>query len=303
VTLPLPHRPRRLVYLGTPHIAVAPLAALVANGYEVALVVTRTDARRGRGSEVSPSPVKAAAQALGIPVSHAVDDVLSVGAEMGVVVAFGRLIRPHVLATLPMVNLHFSLLPRWRGAAPVERALLAGDATTGVCLMDVAEELDAGDVFGRVEVPITPHDTLDTLRTTLVEAGSELLLEQLRDGFGVPEPQQGEVTYAQKVKPEDLHLDLTGPAARAPGVVAVGGAWTTLPGKRLKIWEVAPGDPALAPAAPGSLRRGEGLHGPQVAVGDGWLQLVQVQPEGKARLAAADWWNGVQPGPDDRLGS
>jgi methionyl-tRNA formyltransferase len=114
-----------LVYLGTPAIAVPPLEALVAGGHDVALVVTGADKRRGRGNETSPSPVKEAAMRLGIPVSHAVDDVLSVGAELGVVVAFGRLIKPHVLAELPMVNLHFSLLPRWRGAAPVERALLA----------------------------------------------------------------------------------------------------------------------------------------------------------------------------------
>lgn len=303
MTLPLPHRPRRLVYLGTPHLAVPTLAALVANGYEIALVVTRKDARRGRGSELSPSPVKAAAQALGLPVSHAVDDVLSVGADLGVVVAFGRLIRTNVLDVLPMVNLHFSLLPRWRGAAPVERALLAGDARTGVCLMDVAEELDAGDVFGRVEVPIAADDTLDTLRTSLVEAGTDMLLEQLRDGFGPPEPQEGEITYAHKVTPEDLHLDFAARAAVVSGVVAVGGAWTTFRSKRLKLWEVAPGDPTRPPEPAGSLHRPEGLYGPQVAVGDGWLQLVQVQPEGKARLAAAAWWNGAQPAANDRFGS
>ncbi len=111
----------RLAFLGTPEIAVPPLEALVADGHDVALVVTRPDRRRGRGADTSPSPVAMAATALGLDVSHDVDDVLGVDAELGVVVAFGQLIKPHVLARLPMVNLHFSLLPRWRGAAPVER--------------------------------------------------------------------------------------------------------------------------------------------------------------------------------------
>ena len=118
-------------------MAVPPLESLVAAGHEVALVVTGIDKRRGRGSDISPSAVKAAALNLGLPVSHDVDDVLAVGADLGVVVAFGSIIKPHVLAAVPMVNLHFSLLPRWRGAAPVERALLAGDEFTGVCVMIV----------------------------------------------------------------------------------------------------------------------------------------------------------------------
>ena len=138
--------PRRLVYFGTPEMAVAPLEALVHAGFEVAAVVTRVDKRRGRGSDLLPSPVKRAAIALGLPVFHQVDDVLALGADLGVVVAFGQLIKPHALAALPMVNLHFSLLPRWRGAAPVERALLAGDDVTGVCLMQLDEGLDTGPI-------------------------------------------------------------------------------------------------------------------------------------------------------------
>jgi Formyl transferase len=122
----VPTYPKRLVYLGTPALAAEPLRALVHAGFDVALVVTRVDKRRGRGSDLAPSPVKAAAIELGLPVSHNVDDVLMVGADLGVVVAFGQLIKPHILEAFPMVNLHFSLLPRWRGAAPMERALLAG---------------------------------------------------------------------------------------------------------------------------------------------------------------------------------
>ena len=115
---------RRLVYLGTPDIAVQPLRALHEAGHDIALVVSQPDRRRGRGAAVSASPVKAAALELGLPVTERIDEVIDAGAELGVVVAYGRLIRPPVLAAVPMVNMHFSLLPRWRGAAPVERAML-----------------------------------------------------------------------------------------------------------------------------------------------------------------------------------
>src|SRR6476659_8865028 len=149
---PIPVWPRRLVYLGTPATAVPPLQALVTSGWDVALVVTGADTRRGRGSATSPSPVKAAALELGLPVAHRVEEVLDAGADLGVVVAFGRLIRRPVLERLGFVNLHFSLLPRWRGAAPVERARLAGDAETGVCLMQLEEGLDTGPVFAHRRV-------------------------------------------------------------------------------------------------------------------------------------------------------
>ncbi|MFZ9165918.1 MAG: methionyl-tRNA formyltransferase, partial [Ilumatobacteraceae bacterium] len=139
----------RVVFLGTPEIAVPYLEALVAGGLKVELVVTRPDVRRGRGNEVSASPVKIAAQKLNLPVSHDASDVLKVAIDqknlVGVVVAFGELISEEVLAQIPMVNVHFSLLPRWRGAAPVERAILAGDDATGVCIMRVVEKLDEGE--------------------------------------------------------------------------------------------------------------------------------------------------------------
>jgi methionyl-tRNA formyltransferase len=121
-----------LAFLGTPEVAAGTLRALAAAGYEVAVVVTRPDTRRGRGNDASPSPVKVAAGQLGLPVVHKAADVVGTGAELGVVVAYGRIIKPEVLAAVPMVNVHFSLLPRWRGAAPVERAILAGDTETGV---------------------------------------------------------------------------------------------------------------------------------------------------------------------------
>lgn len=259
----------RLAYLGTPPMAVPPLEALVAAGHDVVLVVTGVDKRRGRGNELSPSPVKAAALRLGIPVSHTVDDVLAAGADLGVVVAFGRIIKPHVLAELPMVNLHFSLLPRWRGAAPVERALLAGDDTTGVCVMAVEEGLDTGGVYARVEVPIGPTTTADELRAELVEVGTRLLVDTLAAGLGEPVPQTGEPTYAAKIDPAELRIDWTRPGAEIDRLVRLGGAWTTFRGARTKIHAAELVDGALVPTV--------------------------VQPEGKARMAYDAWRNGARP--------
>src|SRR5580704_18592186 len=154
----------RLAYLGTPQLAVPPLRALVDAGHDVVLCVTRPDRRRGRGGQTTPSPVKAAADERGIAVSHDMDDLAAARVELAVVVAFGRIIPARLLHELTMVNLHFSLLPRWRGAAPVERAILAGDEETGVCLMKVEEGLDSGPVYSRRTVPIDDEVTLDALR-------------------------------------------------------------------------------------------------------------------------------------------
>ena len=180
-----------------------------------------------------PSPVKAAALDLGVPVTERVDDVIDAGADLGVVVAYGRLIRPHVLAAVPMVNMHFSLLPRWRGAAPVERAILAGDTVTGVCIMEVADELDAGGVYAVADVPIGDTTTADQLRTRLVDVGTRLLLDVVDGDLPEPTPQSGEVTYAEKLRPEEWRLDWTAPAVTLSRWVRAGHAWTTFRGKRL----------------------------------------------------------------------
>ena len=161
----------RLVFLGTPEAAVEPLRTLVHAGHDVALVVTRADKRRGRGSALVPSPVKRAATDLGLTVADSLDDVVGVGAELGVVVAYGRIIPVAVLDRLPMVNLHFSLLPRWRGAAPVERAILEDDAETGVCLMAVEAGLDTGPIYAEVATSIEQDETADELRSRLVLLG------------------------------------------------------------------------------------------------------------------------------------
>jgi methionyl-tRNA formyltransferase len=286
---PAPTHPRRLVFLGTPEFATAPLRALVDAGWEIALVVSQPDKRRGRGGGLMPSPVKRAALDLGLTVSDRVDDVLDTGADLGVAAAFGRLIKPHVLERLPLVNLHFSLLPRWRGAAPVERAILAGDERTGVDLMAIEEGLDTGGVYARSEVAIGPDETADELRKRLAALGTELLLANLRDGLPEPKPQQGEPTYAKKIDPAELEIDWGRPAIEIHRLVRIGGAWTTHEGHRLKVWRTA-----LIPAAPGDVA---------VPAGDGPIQLVEVQPEGRRRMPARDWANGVHWRPGDRVGT
>ena len=165
----------RLAFLGTPEAAVPPLRALVEDGHDVAVVITQPDRKRGRGGALVPSPVKAAALELGLPVEHNVDAVLGKGIELGVVVAFGKLVKAHVLDDVPMVNIHFSLLPRWRGAAPLERAILAGDEETGVCLMALDVGLDTGPVYECERLTIGPEETADELRARLVEAGTAML--------------------------------------------------------------------------------------------------------------------------------
>ena len=274
---------RRLVYLGTPAMAVPPLQALVAAGHEVVLVVTRTDKRRGRGGELSPSPVKAAALELGLPVSHDLDDVARCGAELGVVVAYGRIIPATLLTSLPMINLHFSLLPRWRGAAPVERAILAGDASTGVCVMQVAEGLDTGDVLDVVEVPLGESTTADELRRQLVEVGCEQLVRVLDGPLPAGVAQEGAPTYAAKITPDDLRIDWMAPADMALRQIRVGGAWTTFRGKRMKVLAAEGGGDSTGLVPGGS------------------LVLTSVQPEGKGPMTLVDFARGARPNPGEQF--
>ena len=285
-------------------MAVRPLRELVAAGHDVALCVTRPDRRRGRGGAVTPSAVKEVALELGLPISHSMEDVAEASVELAVVVAYGRIIPVNLLERVPMVNLHFSLLPRWRGAAPVERAILAGDRETGVCLMKLEEGLDTGPVYARRVVPIGNDTDLDALRADLVEVGSTLLVESLVGGLAglpPPEPQEGEPTVASKLTPEDLHLHWEDTAVQLHRVVRLGRAWTTFRGRRLGVLRASvpePGPGREEPLGPPGT-----LVGTSVITGRGTLALERVQPESRKPVAAGDWARGVRPSVGERLGS
>lgn len=289
--------PDAVVFLGTPDAAVPSLLALRAAELPVSLVVTRPDARRGRREAPAPSPVKRAALALGLPVSHELADAVRVvegaSAPLGVVVAYGRLVPSSVLDVLPMVNLHFSLLPRWRGAAPVERAILAGDRETGACVMEVVPELDAGPLHSCIRTAIGDHESANEVRGRLAETGAVELARCCSSGFGVGRPQTGQPTHAAKILPADLAIGWAGPAVQVIRQVRVGGAHTVLRGVRTRILAASMGEQhSAAPGEPGSISRGprgELL----VACGDGFVILEAVQQEGRRVVDAASWWNGL----------
>ena len=284
----------RVAYLGTPEVAVPTLRAIHAAGFEVPIVVTRPDRRRGRGGSLSPSPVKAAALELGLSVTDDLSALAEIDVDLAVVVAYGRIIPTAILERIPMVNLHFSLLPRWRGAAPVERAILAGDLCTGVCLMQVAEGLDTGDIHEVATVDISEDDTLESLRMRLVELGTSMVLHSLREGLSQPSPQVGEPVHAAKIDPAELRLDWQQPAVQIARVVRLGGAWTTFRGRRMKIWRASVVDrDDLAPGV---------IDGTIVGTSAGSIELVELQPEGRSRVAAEDWRNGARPAPGEQVG-
>lgn len=284
----------RIVYFGTPEVAVAPLQALYASGVTIDLVVTHPDARHGRGSELSPSAVKLAATKLGIPVSHDLNDVAvfaKARTHLGVVVAYGKLLPMSLLTLIPMVNIHFSLLPKWRGAAPVERALLAGDKITGVSIIRVAKELDTGDIYRQETVHIDLNETADMLRNSLCALSIPLLLDFIHNGPGEGDPQIGETSYASKITANDLLFDFTKSAKQLVRITRVGVGHTIFRGKRLNI--IA----ARAMTISGEYQSGSFIktttEGILVATSDGAICLHQVQPEGKSVLEARSWAHGA----------
>lgn len=289
----------RVAYFGTPDDAVPPLRAVVAAGHDVALVVTQPDRRRGRGGATTPSPVRVAAEELGLAVrtperaSALTDELAALGLDAGVVVAFGQLLPPAVLGTARhgFVNLHFSLLPRWRGAAPVERALLAGDAETGVCVMALDEGMDTGPVYDRVVTPIGDHEDAGALRDRLVALGTPLLVDVLADlPERVPVPQAGEVVLARKLTVDEFRLRFSDPVAVLDRTVRAGtprpGAWTECDGRRLKVVRAEPA--GGAPDGPPGVVDADAC----VQAGDGRLRLLEVQPEGRAVMSGAAWLAG-----------
>lgn len=298
----------RLVFAGTPAVAV-PALRLLADRHDVVAVLTRRDAELGRKRVLTPSPVAAVAEELGIQTIKAnrLDDEVTerIGAlapDLGVIVAYGGLVREPLLSTprLGWVNLHFSLLPAWRGAAPVQHSVIAGDAETGAAVFQLVPELDAGDVFSELTRPTGADETAGDVLDALSLSGADLLadtVDALAAGTAVAVPQTGDVTLAPKLSLADAHLDFSEPAetvyARLRGVTPEPGAFALLGDDRFKVL-TARRAPDAAPVAPGVLS----LDGKRVLVGTGThpLELLTVQPAGKKAMAAADWWRGLTAG-------
>ena len=303
----------RVVFAGTPEPAVAALRAIVASRHEVVAVVTRPDAPAGRGRKLVASPVAQLAEELGIevlkPVKPSNPEFLArlteIAPDCCPVVAYGGLL-PQAALDIPehgWINLHFSVLPAWRGAAPVQHAIIAGDDVTGASTFRIVKALDAGPVYGVLTEPIGPEDTAGDLLTRLAESGAKLLVDTL-DGVeaGVLEareqPADG-VTLAPKINVEDAELDLSAPAQRVDRLVRgcnpAPGAWTTFRGERLKVLAVRLTDEELKP---GELQATKSSV--KVGTGSKAVELVTVQPQGKKPMAAADWARGVRLTDEDR---
>lgn len=300
----------RIIFAGTPEFAVPSLRALVAHGHDIAGVITREDAPLGRKRVLTPSPVALAAEELGLPVlkSNRLDDAAhswarELHAELGVIVAYGGLVREPLLSlpALGWINLHFSDLPRWRGAAPVQRALAAGEQRLSVTAFRLVEALDAGDVLSRDAREFAPGTSAGEALTELSQFGTGALLEAIAKLAQDPEagePQRGETSYAHKLTREDGKLDLTlgtrAVLAQWAGMTPEPGAYALHDEAPLKIHELR-----LVPEAPASsaaeLRAGSvTLDAGRVLLhlGDGALEVVRVQPAGKPAMAAADWLRG-----------
>jgi methionyl-tRNA formyltransferase len=302
----------RLVFAGTPEAAVPSLAALLDSGHEVAAVLTRPDAPAGRGLQLHPSPVAVAAAAAGIEIltprrpsdPQFQDRLRQIAPDCCAVVAYGALIPDAALAIPPhgWVNLHFSLLPAWRGAAPVQHAIMAGDDMTGATTFRLVAEMDAGAVFGVVTEPIRPSDTAGDLLTRLSVSGAGLLVATM-DGIesgelvAVPQPPDG-ISLAPKITTERARVNWAQPAVAIDrlirGCTPQPGAWTDLDGTRVKLLplaSVAAEDPG-GPLEPGELR----VLRSRVLVGTGTtpVQLGDVQAHGKRQMPAADWARGLR---------
>ncbi|WP_375389320.1 methionyl-tRNA formyltransferase [uncultured Amnibacterium sp.] len=304
----------RLIFAGTPEAAVPSLEALAASGHEVVRVVTRPPALVGRKRVLTVSPIEAAAEALGLPVLRAARlgaaetaELTALQADLAVIVAYGVLVAEPLLSAprLGWINLHFSLLPRWRGAAPVQRTIIAGDRTTGVDVFRLEAGLDTGPVLASEPVAIGALETAGNLLARLAATGARVLVDVvdgLAEGTAVATPQQGEPTLAPKLVLADGRLDWAEPAeavfARIRGCTPEPGAWTTVGDRRLKVLEAAPAR-ETAPLASGAVA----LDGGRVLAGcggDGAIELVRVQPEGRAAMPADAWLRGA--GPDVVLG-
>lgn len=295
----------RIVFAGTPEFAVPSLRALVADGHEVVGVITREDAPLGRKRILTPSPVAVAAEALGIPVlkanrlgAEANDWVVPLQPDLGVIVAYGGLVRDPLLSApaLGWINLHFSELPRWRGAAPVQRALQAGEQLLGVTVFRLVEELDAGAVLARDAREFPPGTSAGAALTELASFGVGALLRSIRllaEDPTAGEPQTGEASYAHKLSREDGALDLGAPAstvlAHWAGVTPEPGAFVRFDGDALKLHELVPIETTGA-GTPGAVHLVNGRA--VLTLIGGACELVRVQPAGKPPMSGADWLRG-----------
>lgn len=299
----------RLIFAGTPEIALPALAALIDAGHEIALVLTQPDAKGKRGSALHPSPVKQYALDHGLTVAtpakasspDMVETVRGIGADAAAVVAYGQILRPALIAatTHGWVNLHFSLLPAWRGAAPVQRALQAGDDLTGASTFLIEQGLDTGPVIGQVTERIRPQDTAGELLERLATIGAPLLvdsIEALGGGFAMPQQQSDDgVSRAAKLTREDAVVRWDLPAHVIDRTIRActpaPGAWTTLPdGTTAKIGPVTPVEGATT--TPGLVRFAD--EGVVVGTGGQPVMLSWIQPSGKKVMEARDWWRGAR---------
>jgi methionyl-tRNA formyltransferase len=306
----------RLLFAGTPQVAVPALTALLASRHEVLAVLTRPDAPSGRGRRRVASPVAEVAAGGGLEVLTPARPrdpafaarLVELAPDCAPIVAYGGLIPPPALTVprLGWVNLHFSLLPAWRGAAPVQHSILAGDEVTGATTFRLEEGLDTGPVFGTVTEAVRPRDTSGDLLARLAVAGAALLLATL-DGLeegsieAVPQPAEG-VSLAPKLTPNDARVDWAAPALRVDRLVRActpaPGAWTTFRGQRVKLGPVTP-DPAVTDLAPGALRRDRDAV--RVGTGSHAVRLGALQPAGGACVPAPAWANGARLAEDDRF--
>lgn len=297
----------RLVFAGTPAAAVPSLRRLAASGHELATVVTRRDAPLGRKRVLTPSPVAQAATELGLEVlrtdrldAAATDALTALQPDLGVIVAYGALVREPLLSAprYGWINLHFSLLPRWRGAAPVQHAVIAGDREIGAGVFQLVPALDAGDVFDEIRMPTPPLATAGELLETLAERGADLLarvVDAIASGTAVARPQTGEPTFAPKLTAEDGRVrwdeDADAVLCRILGTTPEPGAFTTVDGVRVKLLSAHRAEEP-ATLAPGAIR----VVGRSVLVGTASdpIALERVQPAGKQAMAATDWARGLR---------
>jgi methionyl-tRNA formyltransferase len=306
----------RVVFAGTPEPALPSLEAIAASPHELVGVVTRPDAPAGRGRRLTPSPVAERAAELGVPVlkpDHPRDPAFqealrALEPDCCPVVAYGALLPQSALdiPTHGWVNLHFSVLPAWRGAAPVQHALWAGDEVSGATTFRIVRELDAGPTYGLMTERVRPGDTAGSLLERLAEGGAGLLVATL-DGLEIgslearEQPEDG-ISFAPKITVEDAHVDWTEPAMavdrRIRACTPVPGAWTTYEGERVKLGPVTPADGALPP---GELLVGK--NAVAVGTGTGALRLGLVKAFGKREMPAADWARGIRVEPGARFGN